>query len=56
VSPAPGVGHQRASYRLHRALAQAALAAGVDAEVPGAVNVARGRTERRCLWKRGPLA
>ena len=27
VSPAPGVGHQRASYRLHRALAQAALAA-----------------------------
>jgi hypothetical protein len=34
VSPAPGVGHQRASYRLHRALAQAALTAGADAEVP----------------------
>jgi hypothetical protein len=27
VSPAPGVGHQRASYRLHRALAEAAIAA-----------------------------
>src|SRR6266568_9653958 len=40
VSPAPGAGHQRASYRLHRALAQAAIAAGADAEVPGAVNVA----------------
>jgi hypothetical protein len=40
VSPAPGVGHQRASYRLHRALAQAALTAGGDAEVLEAVNVA----------------
>jgi Uma2 family endonuclease len=40
VSPAPGMGHQRASYRLHRALAQAALAAGADAEVLEAVNVA----------------
>ena len=40
VSPAPGVGHQRASYRLHRALAQAALTAGADAEVLEAVNVA----------------
>ena len=40
MSPAPGVGHQRASYRLHRALAQAAIAAGADAEVSGAVNVA----------------
>src|SRR6266567_6497881 len=40
VSPAPGAGHQRASYRLHRALAQAAIAAVADAEVPGAVNVA----------------
>ncbi|HEY5356696.1 MAG TPA: Uma2 family endonuclease, partial [Streptosporangiaceae bacterium] len=40
VSPAPGVGHQRASYRLHRALAQAAIAAGADAEVLEAVNVA----------------
>jgi Uma2 family endonuclease len=35
VSPAPGVGHQRASYWLHRALAQA----GADAEVLEAVNV-----------------
>ena len=40
VSPAPGVGHQRASYWLHRALAQAALAAGADVEVLEAVNVA----------------
>jgi Uma2 family endonuclease len=32
ASPAPGVGHQRASYWLHRALAQAAIAAGADAE------------------------
>jgi hypothetical protein len=40
VSPAPGVGHQRASYQLHRVLAQAAIAAGADAEVLEAVNVA----------------
>jgi Uma2 family endonuclease len=40
VSPAPGVGRQRASYQLHRALAQAAIAAGVDVEVLEAVNVA----------------
>jgi Uma2 family endonuclease len=40
VSPAPGVGHQRASYRLHRALAQAAIASGADVEVLEAVNVA----------------
>ncbi len=40
VSPAPGVGHPRASYRLHRALAQAAITAGADAEVLEAVNVA----------------
>jgi hypothetical protein len=40
VSPAPGVGHQRASYRLHCALAQAALAAAADAEVLDAENVA----------------
>ncbi len=39
ASPAPGVGHQRASYWLHRALAQAAAAAGADAEVLEAVNV-----------------
>lgn len=39
MSPAPGVGHQRASYRLHRALAEAAAAAGADAEVLEAVNV-----------------
>lgn len=37
MSPAPGVGHQRASYWLHRALAQAA---GADVEVLEAVNVA----------------
>ena len=40
VRPAPGVGHQRASYRLHQALAEAAIAAGADAEVLEAVNVA----------------
>jgi Uma2 family endonuclease len=39
VSPAPGVGHQRASYWLHHALAQAAAAAGTDAKVLEAVNV-----------------
>lgn len=39
VSPAPGVGHQRASYWLHRALAQAAVTAGADVEVLEAVNV-----------------
>jgi Uma2 family endonuclease len=40
VSPAPGVAHQRVSYWLHRALAQAAAAAGADVEVLEAVNVA----------------
>jgi Putative restriction endonuclease len=40
VSPAPGVAHQRASYWLHRALAEAATAAGADVEVLEAVNVA----------------
>jgi len=40
VRPAPGVGHQRASYRLHRALSQAAVTAGADVEVLEAVNVA----------------
>ena len=40
VRPAPGVGHQRASYRLHRALAQAAFTAGADVEVLEALNVA----------------
>jgi Uma2 family endonuclease len=40
VSPAPGVAHQRASYWLHQALAQAAAAAGADVEVLEAVNVA----------------
>ena len=39
-SPAPGVGHQRASYWLHRALAEAAIIAGADVEVLEAVNVA----------------
>jgi len=42
VSPAPGVGHQRASYWLHRTLVQAAAAAasGAGVEVLEAVNVA----------------
>jgi Uma2 family endonuclease len=40
VSPAPGVAHQRASYWLHRALAQAATTAEADVEVLEAVNVA----------------
>jgi len=64
VSPAPGVGHQRASCRLHRALAQAAITAGADAEVLEAVNVAllrlfprlrcrsAGRSNRPCMRKR----
>lgn len=39
VSPAPGVAHQRASYRLHRHLARAASAAGADVDVLEAVNV-----------------
>jgi Uma2 family endonuclease len=40
VSPAPGVAHQRASYWLYRALAEAAAAAGADIEVLEVVNVA----------------
>jgi Uma2 family endonuclease len=40
VSPAPGVAHQRASYWLHHALAQAAALAGTGTEVLEAVNVA----------------
>lgn len=40
VSPTPGLAHQRASYWLHRALAEAAAAAGTGAEVLEAVNVA----------------
>jgi Uma2 family endonuclease len=40
VSPAPGVAHQRASYWLHRALAQAASSADPEVEVLEAVNVA----------------
>src|SRR6266852_3433386 len=39
VSPAPGVAHQRASYWLHRILAQAATVAGADVDVLEAVNV-----------------
>jgi Uma2 family endonuclease len=39
VSPAPGVAHQRASYWLHRILAQAAATVGADVEVLEAVNV-----------------
>lgn len=34
------MGHKRASYRLHRALAEAAIIAGADVEVLEAVNVA----------------
>ena len=40
VSPAPGVAHQRASYWLHHALAQAAASAAAGTEVLEAVNVA----------------
>jgi Uma2 family endonuclease len=40
VSPAPGVAHQRASYWLHRGLAEAAAVAGADVEVLEAVNIA----------------
>jgi hypothetical protein len=40
VSPAPGVGHPRASYWLHRALSQAIVTAGADVEVLEGVNVA----------------
>ncbi len=56
VSPAPGAGHQRASYWLHRALAQAALAAGADAEVLEAVNVALpgGKLLARTSWSWRP--
>jgi hypothetical protein len=56
VSPAPGVGHQRASYRLHRALAQAALTAGADAEVLEAVNLALpgGKLLSRTSWSWRP--
>jgi Uma2 family endonuclease len=39
VTPAPGVGHQRASYRLHSLLAHRAIEAGADVEVLEAVNV-----------------
>src|SRR3984893_8852964 len=39
VTPAPGVGHQRASYWLHRVLAEGAAAAGADVDVLEAVNV-----------------
>ncbi|MER6916912.1 Uma2 family endonuclease [Streptomyces sp. NPDC000594] len=39
MSPAPGLRHQRASYRLHVALDTAAQAAGVPVEVLEAINV-----------------
>lgn len=39
VSPAPGVRHQRASYRLHVAIDAAARAAGAPVEVLDAINV-----------------
>src|ERR1700730_12425237 len=60
VSPVLGVGHQRASYRLHRALAQAAITAGAGCrgapsgergparrEAPGPRRRGRGRRSRR---------
>jgi Uma2 family endonuclease len=40
VSPAPGVAHQRASYWLHQALAEAAARASAETEVLEAVNIA----------------
>jgi hypothetical protein len=40
VSPAPGVAHQRASYWLHRALAEAAAQTHIETEVLEAVNIA----------------
>lgn len=39
MSPAPGIRHQRASYRLHVALDAAARAAGAQVEVLEAINV-----------------
>ncbi|MEV5809131.1 Uma2 family endonuclease [Streptomyces parvulus] len=39
MSPAPGVRHQRASFRLHLALDEAARAAGAPVEVLEGVNV-----------------
>ncbi|MCX9190928.1 Uma2 family endonuclease [Carbonactinospora thermoautotrophica] len=39
VTPAPGFPHQRASFRLHVLLAEAAQAAGADVEVIENVNV-----------------
>ncbi|PJE97501.1 Uma2 family endonuclease [Streptomyces carminius] len=39
MSPAPGLGHQRASHRLHVLLEQAAEAVGADVEVFEAINV-----------------
>ncbi|MCL7382175.1 Uma2 family endonuclease [Streptomyces sp. 35G-GA-8] len=39
MSPAPGLRHQRASYRLHVALDEAARAAGAPVEVLEAINV-----------------
>lgn len=39
MSPAPGLRHQRASYRLHVALDAAAQAAGATVEVLEAINV-----------------
>lgn len=39
MSPAPGIRHQRASFRLHVALDAAARAAGADVEVLEAINV-----------------
>ena len=39
VSPAPGFPHQRAAYRLHRSLEDAAHAAGAAVEIMDAVNV-----------------
>src|ERR1039457_6707136 len=48
VSPAPGVAHQRASYWLHRALAEAAVAAGADVEVVEAEAAGAATTRIPC--------
>jgi hypothetical protein len=49
VSSAPGLGRQRASYWLNRALAQAAVAAGADVEVLEAVKVTLPAASFWCL-------
>jgi hypothetical protein len=53
VSPAPEVGHQGASCWLHRALAKAVTAAGADAEVLEAVDVAIAASRHRPIVTAG---